>query len=97
MTHLKTIGVSVGQGRQKKKRREINISSVVKGKQVSQQKAEDAFFGIGKEGVINRALGRKKSPNRKRVTKSFDNPAEAIKAAKELSRSFDKPRRKKHK
>ena len=97
MTHLKTIGVSVGQGRQKKRRREINIPSVVKGKQVSQQKAEDAFFGIGKEGAINKALGRKKGSNRKRITKSFDNPAEAIKAAKELSRSFDKPRKRKRK
>jgi len=93
MSHLKTIGVSVGQGRQKKRRREINIPSVVKGKQVSQEKAEDAFFGKGKEGAINRALGRKKGPNRKRVTKSFKNPKEATKAAKKLSRSFDRKHR----
>jgi len=90
MSHLKTIGVSVGQGKQRKKRREINIPSVVKGKQVSQKKAEDAFFGKGKKGAINRALGRKADPNRKRATKSFKNPAEATKAAKKLSRSFDK-------
>jgi len=90
MSHLKTIGVSVGQGRQRKKRREINIPSVVKGEQVSQKEAEDAFFGKGREGTVNRALGRKKSLNRKRVTKSFKNPKEATKAAKKLSRSFDR-------
>jgi len=71
MSHLKTIGVSVGQGRQRKRRREINIP---------------------REGTINRALGRKKSPNRKRVTKSFKDPEEATKAAKKLSRSFDRKR-----
>ena len=95
MSHLVTIGVSVGQGKQKKKRREINIPSVVKGKRVGPREAIDAFFGTGKEGRLNRALGRKKSPNRKRVTKSFKNPKEATKAAKKLSRSFDKPRKKK--
>ena len=44
MSHLVTIGISVGQGKQKKKRREINIPSVVKGKKVSQREAIDAFF-----------------------------------------------------
>ena len=89
MPHLKTIGVSVGQGRQKKERREINIPSVVRGKQVSTREAIESFFGVGDEGVINRALGRKKDKNRKRVTKSFKSRKSAAKAAKKLSSSFD--------
>lgn len=93
MAHLKMIGVSVGQGNQKKKRREINIPSVVNGKQVGQKMAIEAFFGKGKEGRLNRALGRKKSPNRKRTTTSFKNPKAATKAAKKLSRSFDRGRK----
>ena len=93
MTHKVTIGVSVGQGRQKKSRREINIPSVVKGKRVGMQEAIQAFFGSGKEGVLNRALGRKQSPNRKNVTKSFATREAATKGAKKESRAF-KPKRK---
>jgi len=93
MSHRKTIGVAVGQGKQQKKKREINIPSVVKGKEVSTKKAVEAFFGKDDEGMINKALGRKKSPNRKQVTKSFKNPEEATKASKKLSRSFDRKHR----
>jgi len=88
-----TIGVSVGQGSQKKKRREINIPSVVKGKKVSMKKAIEAFFGTGKEGQLNRALGRKKSPNRKNITKSFANPEAATKAAIKESKAFRKKKK----
>jgi len=93
MPHERSIGVSVGQGRQKRKRREYNIPSVIHGpgsKPVSQGKAEDAFFGKGKEGVLNRALGRKKSPNRKNVTKSFSTRKAAKTAATKRSGAADK-------
>ena len=93
MSHKVTIGVSVGQGKQKKDRREINIPSVVAGKRVGMRKAIESFFGTGKEGTLNRALGRKKSPNRKNVTKSFATPQAATRAAKKESRAF-KPKRK---
>ena len=93
MTHKITVGVSPGQGSQKKDRREINIPSVVGGKRVSVRKAIEAFFGTGKEGVLNRALGRKKSPNRKNITKSFASREAATKAAKKESRAF-RPKRK---
>ena len=90
MSHELTIGVSVGQGDQKKGRREINIPSVVNGKRVSQKKAEEAYFGTGTEGRLNKALGRKKSPNRKKVTKSYKDRKTAEKAAKERSEASDK-------
>jgi hypothetical protein len=90
MSHELSIGVSVGQGGQKKNRREINIPSVVNGKQVSQKKAEEAYFGTGKEGKLNKAQGRKKSPNKKNVTKSFKNVKAATKAAKTRSKAADK-------
>ena len=94
MSHRVGIGVSVGQGGQKKKRREINIPSVVKGKKVGQKEAADAFFGTGKEGKLNRALGRKKTPNRKKITKSFGSVQEATAASKKRSAAF-KPKKKK--
>tara|TARA_R110002051_G_scaffold255700_1_gene314739 strand:+ start:428 stop:736 length:309 start_codon:yes stop_codon:yes gene_type:complete len=100
MSHEKSIGVSVGQGSQKRKRREYNIPSVIHGpgsKPVSDKKAEDAFFGTGKEGKLNRALGRKKSPNRKNVTKSFPNRKAAKEAASKRSESFDKDHKQKRK
>lgn len=96
MSHRLGIGVSVGQGAQKGKRREINIPSVVKGKRVSQKKAAEAFFGKGKEGQLNRALGRKKTANRKSVTKSFGGIREATAASKKRSAAF-KPKKKKNK
>ena len=95
MTHKITIGVSPGQGSQKKNRREINIPSVVGGKRVSVRKAIEAFFGTGKKGGINRALGRKKSPNLKNVTRSFATPEAATKAAKKESRAF-RPKKKRN-
>jgi len=58
MSHKVTIGVSVGQGAQKKNRREINIPSVVKGKQVGMREAIQAFFGSGQEGKLNRYFMR---------------------------------------
>ena len=94
MSHRIGTGVSVGQGGQKKKRREINIPSVVKGKKVSIKKAADAFFGTGKEGQLNRALGREKSSNLKKITKSFGSIKEAVSASKKRSAAF-KPKRKK--
>ena len=93
MSHEKSIGVSVGQGRQKRNRRQHNIPSVIHGpgsKPVSQRKAEDAFFGKGKEGMLNRALGRKKSPNRKNITKSFSSIKAAKTAATKRSKAADK-------
>jgi len=93
MSHRIGIGVSVGQGGQKKKRREINIPSVVGGKEVSQRKAVEAFFGTGKEGMLNRALGRKKTSSRKNITKSFGNVKEAEAASKKRSAAF-KPKKK---
>ena len=93
MTHKITIGVSVGQGAQKKNRREINIPSVVAGKRVGMRKAIEAFFGTGKEGKLNRALGRKQSPNRKNITKSFATREAATRAAKKESKAF-RPKRK---
>ena len=90
MSHELSIGVSVGQGGQKKNRMEINIPSVVNGKPVSQKKAEEAYFGKGKEGRLNKAMGRKKSSNKKNVTKSFKNVKEATKAAKIRSKAADK-------
>lgn len=93
MSHRVGIGVSVGQGAQKKKRREINIPSVVNGKEVSQKKAAEAFFGTGKEGRLNRSLGRKKTANRKNVTKSFGSVKEATRASKKRSAAF-KPKKK---
>ena len=90
MSHELTIGVSVGQGDQKKGRREMNIPSVVNGKRVSPKKAEEAYFGTGKEGRLNKALGRKKSPNRKKVTKSYKDRKTAEKAAKERSEDAGK-------
>jgi len=93
MSHDRSIGVSVGQGNQKRKRREINIPSVIHGPgsgSVSQKEAADSFFGKGKEGMINRALGRKKSPNRKNVTKSFKDVKSAEVAAKKKSKAADK-------
>jgi len=93
MTHKIIIGVSVGQGRQKKDRREINIPCEVKGKKVSMRKAIEAFFGTGKEGQLNRALGRKKSPDRKNITKSFPNPEAATKAAIKESKAFRKKKK----
>ena len=92
MSHRVGIGVSVGQGSQKKKRREINIPSIVGGKKVSQREAIEAFFGKGKEGFLNRALGRKKSSSRKTVTKSFKNIESAVKASKKRSAAF-KPKK----
>ena len=100
MSHEKSIGVSVGQGSQKRNRRQHNIPSVIHGrgsKPVSQKKAEDAFFGTGKEGMLNRALGRKKSPNRKNVTKSFPDRKSAKEAAEKRSRLSDKDHKKKRK
>ena len=100
MSHEKSIGVSVGQGSQKRKRREYNIPSVIHGrgsKPVSQEEAEDAFFGTGKEGRLNRALGRKKSPNLKKVTKSFPDRKSAKEAAEKRSRLSDKDHKKKRK
>jgi hypothetical protein len=93
MSHEKSIGVSVGQGKQKRKRRQHNIPSVIHGpgsKPVSQKEAEDAFFGTGKEGMLNRALGRKKSPNLKNVTKSFSSIKAAKTAATKRSKAADK-------
>tara|TARA_R110000822_G_scaffold34277_3_gene97617 strand:+ start:4209 stop:4532 length:324 start_codon:yes stop_codon:yes gene_type:complete len=92
MSHELSIGVSVGQGGQKKRRREYNIPSVINGpgsKPVGQKEATDAFFGKGKEGTLNRAMGRKKSSNRKNVTKSFPDVKSAEKAAKERSSAAD--------
>tara|TARA_R110000751_G_scaffold40307_1_gene95502 strand:+ start:172 stop:480 length:309 start_codon:yes stop_codon:yes gene_type:complete len=100
MSHEKSIGVSVGQGNQKRKRRQHNIPSVINGrgsKPVSQKKAEDAFFGEGKEGMLNRALGRKKSPNLKNVTKSYSDISSAKKEAKKRSALSDKPKKRKRK
>ena len=93
MSHETSIGVSVGQGSQKRKRRQYNIPSVIYGpgsKPVSAKKAADAFFGKGKEGVLNRALGRKKSPNRKNVTESFPSIKAATAAAIKRSEEFNK-------
>ena len=92
MSHELTIGISVGQGEQKKGRREINIPSVdKKGKPYATDKAAiDAYFGSGKEGMLNRAMGRKKSPNRKKVTKSYKDRKTAEKAAKERSEAAGK-------
>ena len=92
MSHELSIGVSVGQGGQKKRRREYNIPSVIHGpgsKPVNQKKATDASFGKGKEGTLNRAMGRKKSPNRKKVTESFPDVKSAEKAAKARSKAAD--------
>lgn len=94
MSHRIGTGVSVGQGGQKKKRREINIPTVVKGKKVSVIKAAGAFFGTGTEGQLNRALGRKKTTNRKNITKSFGSIAEATAASKKRSAAF-RPKKKK--
>ena len=87
MPHERMIGVSVGQGKQKKGRREINIPSVdKKGKRYANDKAAiEAYFGSGKEGMLNRALGRKKSPNLKKVTKSYKDRKTATIAAKKRS------------
>jgi len=93
MSHEVTIGVSVGQGKQKKKRREINIPSIVDGKKVGMKKAIEAFFGTGKEGKLNRALGRKKSPSQKGITKSFKDIKSAVKASQKRSKAF-RPKRK---
>lgn len=93
MSHELSMGISVGQGRQKKKRREINIPSVVNGKKVGRKDAIEAFFGKGKEGRLNRALGRKKATSRKAITKSFKDVKSATKAAKKRSKAF-KPRKK---
>ena len=92
MSHERTIGVAVGQGEQKKGKREINIPSVdKKGKPYANEKAAIyAYFGSGKEGMLNRAMGRKKSPNRKKVTKSYKDRKTAEEAAKERSRAADK-------
>jgi len=87
MSHEKTIGVNING-------REFNIPSVVKGKQVSPKKAIESFFGKGAEGRLNRAIGRKNSPNRKNVTKSYGSVKEAEKAAKERSKTFDKDKKK---
>ncbi len=95
MSHKVTIGVSVGQGKQKRNRREINIPSVVAGKRVGMRKAIEAFFGTGKEGTLNRALGRKKSPNLKNVTRSFASPEAATKAAKKESKAFGRKKKRK--
>ena len=95
MSHRVGIGVSVGQGGQKKKRREINIPSVVGGKEVSQRKAVEAFFGTGKEGMLNRSLGRKKTANRKKITKSFGSVQEATAASKKRSAAFRPKKRRK--
>ena len=100
MSHERIIGVDIGPSSQKRKRRQHNIPSVIHGrgsKPVSQKKAEDAFFGTGKEGMLNRALGRKKSPNRKNVTKSFPNRKAAKEAASKRSESFDKDHKQKRK
>jgi hypothetical protein len=100
MSHERSIGVSPGQGSQKRKRREYNIPSVIHGpgsEPVSDKEAEDAFFGTGKEGRLNRALGRKKSPNLKNVTKSFPDRKSAKEAAKKRSESFGKDHKKKRK
>ena len=92
MAHEKMIGVSVGQGEQKKGRREINIPSVDKNRKPykSERAAIEGYFGKGVEGRLNRAMGRKKSPNRKNVTKSYKDIPTAEAAAGKRSRAADK-------
>ena len=83
--------------------REYNIPTVVKGKQLTgsrksiQRQAEAAYFGSGRDGKLNRAMGRKKSPNLKNVTRSYKNPKIATAAAKKRSKAADKAHKKKTK